>query len=58
MFCKNCGVQMTDEAKFCIQCAENATPSPVKQHPKTPVEPVKTPTPKKKSFAKKRWFGF
>ena len=53
MFCKNCGAQMTDNAKFCIQCGENATPSPAKQQSETSVKPSTIQVPKKKSKAKK-----
>lgn len=43
MFCKNCGKQLSDDAKFCSGCGTPVTPPAPPQEPEPPAEPVQLP---------------
>ncbi len=57
MFCKNCGTQLADDAKFCANCGAHQTQEPVVNPQPAPVQSQPAPTqakPKKATSVGKR----
>ncbi|MBQ8696827.1 MAG: zinc ribbon domain-containing protein [Clostridia bacterium] len=48
MFCRECGYELSDNAKFCIRCGTTVDSPPPAKRPQPPVQPAPSAAPSKK----------